>query len=32
MPANGAQMYTFQLDSEAAEKVNNGHHMVTLNP
>ena len=32
MPDNGAQMYTFQLDSEAAEKVNDGHYKVTLTP
>ena len=32
MPGNGAQMYTFQLDSEAAEKVNDGHYRVTLSP
>jgi hypothetical protein len=32
MPDNGAQMYTFQLDSEAAEKVNDGHYKVSLSP
>eukprot|EP01043_Picozoa_sp_COSAG02_P038389 COSAG02_NODE_2955_length_7670_cov_23.923656_6_plen_549_part_00 len=32
MPGNGAQMYTFQLDSEAAQKVNNGHYKVPLSP
>ena len=32
MPDNGAQMYTFQLDSEAADKVNDGHYKVTLSP
>jgi hypothetical protein len=30
MPGNGAQMFTFQLDSEAAQKVNNGHYKVPL--
>ena len=32
MPSNGDQMYTFQLDSEAAERVNDGHYKVVLNP
>ena len=32
MPDNGAQMYTFQLDSEAADKVNDGHYKITLSP
>jgi hypothetical protein len=25
-------MFTFQLDSEAAQKVNNGHYKVPLSP
>jgi hypothetical protein len=32
MPSNRDQMYTFQLDSEAAERVNDGHYKVVLNP
>ena len=28
MPSNGDQMYTFQLDSEAAERVDDGHYKV----